>query len=442
MVSQAFSLEGGFSPSTKSTGDSTAAFQNELASLQKPPSSDRHGIQSAIAAPAADIPTPAAAAAALDMPAPAAAAAPSFADNSSWPQIQPVLKNASSVNFTSAADNATAGVQPDYFLGADGKLTPNPNKKTPPKDGAVNIQLEGNKSEIDAKKLANDLQKQSIKDLIGYMKRDNPRAKIPQAWLNILNSQADLPAPTAVQPTDSGPQQQSGGADSTDYGPSASPGGTPSGDQRVGNANVGEAPSSGYQRGELNDNPAPANNGAIPPPVAGDLNICLNGKEPSCTVDQIQKFLTDVGSPAAKEPGFAQTMYDEGVKHNIDPAVAVGFFLQESTCGRYGHAHNNHSVGNIKGSGPDGTDGEFRKYHNWSEGAKDWYNLIDNHYVHGRNLESLSQIIHVYAPNGDMANNEREYAGVVKGIVHNFQAENAQNPHTTVAANTPQTMSG
>ena len=83
------------------------------------------------------------------------------------------------------------------------------------KDGKVNIQVEGNKSEIDAKKLANDLQKQSIKDLIGYLKRDNPKARIPQPWLDILNSQPDLPAPVQ-QPTDSGTSPQSSAPDTPD----------------------------------------------------------------------------------------------------------------------------------------------------------------------------------------------------------------------------------
>ncbi|HEY9757546.1 MAG TPA: hypothetical protein V6C97_20425 [Oculatellaceae cyanobacterium] len=436
MVSRATGFDGAFAHSLTSTGDSSAAFQNELAQLQKPGTGSlvRSGLSPSAAftsdlpaSAAADIPSlvPAVSDSAVSTP-------PSFADSSTWPQIQPVLASAKGVDFTSAADNAKSGAQPDYFLGADGKLVPNPNKTTPSPDGKVNIQIEGNKAEIDAKKLASDLQKQSIRDLIGYFKRDNPGAKIPQYWLDILNSQPDLPNSTQTADNSPQPQQSYQPTSPSDYGPSAPAGAVPQGDQRVGNADVGQAPSSGYRRGEFSDNPTPGDSSAIPPPVPGDLNICLNGHQPSCTVEQIQKFLENVGSPAAKEQGFAQTLYDEGIKHNIDPAVAVGFFLQESTCGRYGHAHYNHSVGNIKGEGTAGTDGEFRRYNTWSEGAKDWYNLIDNHYVHGRNLESLSQIIHVYAPNGDASNNEREYASVVKGVVKGFQQENL---HAQVATN-------
>jgi hypothetical protein len=444
MVSRATGLEGAFAPSESTTSDSSSAFQQEWTQLQRPGISGlvRNGLaQSA----SYTVDAPASAASDIQSIAPPAsdakaAPAPSFADSSTWPQVQSALSSAKSVDFTSAADNTKSGAQPDFFLGADGKLVPNLNKTTPSPDGKINIQVEGNKAEIEAKKLASDLQKQSIKDLIGYFKRANPGAKIPQYWLDILNSQPDLP--NAVQPTDSSsqPSQTYEPASPSDYGPSAPSGALPSGDQRVGSANVGEAPSSGYQRGELSDNPTPTDSRAVPPPVPGDLNILLNGREPSCTVDQIQQFLEKVGSPAAQEKGFAQTLYDEGIKHNIDPAVAVGFFFQESTCGRYGHAHYNDSIGNIKGSGPAGTDGEFRRYHNWSEGAKDWYKLIDDHYVHDRDLQSLSQIIHVYAPNGDANNNEREYASVVKGIVKGFQNENphTESQHTQVAANLPE----
>lgn len=105
--------------------------------------------------------------------------------------------------------------------------------------------------------------------------------------------------------------------------------------------------------------------------------------------------------------------------------MAVGFFLQESTCGKYGRAVENHSLGNIKGRAPEsgGTDGTFRKYDSWAEGARDWARLIDESYVQKRGLQTMSQVISVYAPGSD-GNNERGYVATVKGVVENFKKQN------------------
>jgi hypothetical protein len=117
-------------------------------------------------------------------------------------QIKPVLDKATSVNFSTAAENEKNGTQPDFFLGEDGKLRANPNKKTPNKDGSVNIEVQNkHKSEADAKKLADQLQKAAIKDLISYLQKNNPDAKIPEEWLSILKNEPDLPAaPVPLQP--------------------------------------------------------------------------------------------------------------------------------------------------------------------------------------------------------------------------------------------------
>jgi hypothetical protein len=112
-------------------------------------------------------------------------------------QMRSVLKDAKSINFTSPAQDAKSGQQPDYFLGADGKLRPNPLKTTPNKDGSVNIEVQSkNKNEIDSKKLADQLQKATIKDLINYFKNSHPAGtKVPQDWLDMLSKEPDLPPP-------------------------------------------------------------------------------------------------------------------------------------------------------------------------------------------------------------------------------------------------------
>jgi hypothetical protein len=114
--------------------------------------------------------------------------------------IRGKLDKASSVNFTSAADDAKSGVKPDYILGEDGKLRANPDKTEPNKDGSVNIEVESkNKSETQAKQYADKLQKAAIKDLISYFQQSHPKGRVPQDWLDQLAKEPDLPpAPVPI----------------------------------------------------------------------------------------------------------------------------------------------------------------------------------------------------------------------------------------------------
>ena len=324
------------------------------------------------------------------------------------------------VTFTVAGQ----GPPPDYILGADGNLTKNPAKTSPSPDGSITIQVGGSSPEA-AKAVAKSLQVATVQSQIDYWQRGNPGKPIPHFLQSQLasaqSSTPDVPAPQQERtPT---PQAQSIPQDS---GPAPSQpmryGGQ--GSQSVGPRDIGPAPSSGYRGGGFEQN-GPSDRSVVPPPVAGD--IAIKGP-PSATVEQIQTFLDKIGSPAAKEQGFAQALYDETTRRGIDPAMAVGFFLQESTCGRYGRAHENHSLGNIKGVAPEsgGTDGTFRKYATWTEGVKDWARLIDESYAGKRGLETLSQVISVYAPSSDN-NNESKYVATVKGVVEGFKKQNGGN---------------
>ncbi len=203
------------------------------------------------------------------------------------PQIQSLLHNASRISFTSPAQDAGSGRRPDYFLGADGKLTPNP-KATPSRDGSVSIEVQSsNKSETDAKKLADQLQKATIKDLINYFKADHkPGTPIPQDWLDMLNKEPDLPppvvplepAPVAPAPVDNPapPPQPSQPVDTGSSGGSA--GGSPTGVSYGGDAG-GSAGSSGGGNygGDAGgaSGGSPAANGisdwpSVPPPSGND----------------------------------------------------------------------------------------------------------------------------------------------------------------------------
>lgn len=96
----------------------------------------------------------------------------------------------SKISFTTPAEDAKSGTQPDYYLNSEGKLVKNPNAK-PSSDGSVKIELEGNNSARQTKQYADKLQKQAIGDLVSAYKAANPGAKIPEMWQSILDAQPD-----------------------------------------------------------------------------------------------------------------------------------------------------------------------------------------------------------------------------------------------------------
>ncbi len=338
------------------------------------------------------------------------------------------------INFVAAGD--TGGQIPDFILGADGNLVANPAKTEPSPDGSITIQVDNPEGLMAAKKEAQQLQIAIVNERINYWRRANPNATdIPDFLKGELHAAQNMggfePAQQQPQqiarPTPQPQQQEAPSRPAPSYSGGGGGGVGGGGGQQVGNRQIGEAPSGGYRRGSFEPN-GPIDRTAIPKPVEGDLSI---KGPPSATADQIQTFLEKMGSPAAKEAGFSQALYDACTNRGIDPAVAVGFFLQESTCGRYGRAHDNHSLGNIKGHAPEsgGTDGTFRRYDTWAEGARDWARLIDEAYVEKRGLSTLSQVISVYAPSSD-GNNEAKYVATVNGVVDSFKK---QNNNTAVA---------
>ncbi|MBZ0189751.1 MAG: hypothetical protein K8F91_26125 [Candidatus Obscuribacterales bacterium] len=357
---------------------------------------------------------------------------PAGVDAQSWGQISQMIQAGNEVSFTTAGEGPPA----DFILGADGKLVQNPAKTTPPEGGKVTIQVDGKGDDAGAKQAALRLDVAAIEEKIYYWQKANPgSANIPQylqsmlagaqSRMNVSSAppETNQPAPVQERPQEVAPQpvEQAPAPSQAVSRPSGGGGGGGGSPQRLGNRNIGSAPEGGSRRGSFEPN-GPIDRNAIPKPIEGDLPI---KGPPSANAEQIQEFLLKMGSPAAKEEGFAQALYDATTERGIDPAVAVGFFLQESTCGRYGRAHDNKSLGNIKGTAPEsgGSDGTFRRYNTWAEGARDWARLIDESYVGKRGLTSLSQVIGVYAPSSD-GNNESRYVATVNGVVQNFKNMN------------------
>jgi hypothetical protein len=133
-------------------------------------------------------------------------------------------------------------------------------------------------------------------------------------------------------------------------------------------------------------------------------------------------------SPAAPE---ADKLYDIIVGYELDPAVALAFFAQESQFCTTGicASHDMHSWGGQRaafrpersaGIVHSSLYGAFVSYANWEDGVHDWCELILYGYV-GRGLDTVEAAIPVYAPefdNNDPAvyiNNVRRRVAVWRG---------------------------
>ncbi|HEY9731409.1 MAG TPA: transglycosylase SLT domain-containing protein [Drouetiella sp.] len=102
--------------------------------------------------------------------------------------------NPSKISFTTPAEDAKSGRQPDYYLNTEGKLVKNP-KAQPSADGSVKIEVEGNNTAKDAKQYADKLQKQAISELISQFKQAHPGEKVPEMWQAIVDAQPDTNYP-------------------------------------------------------------------------------------------------------------------------------------------------------------------------------------------------------------------------------------------------------
>jgi hypothetical protein len=139
--------------------------------------------------------------------------------------------------------------------------------------------------------------------------------------------------------------------------------------------------------------------------------------KPTITVNVINQVLEAYHSPAA---GKGQVLYDLGVQYGIDPALALGFFMHESTFGTQGWATETFSLGNMRCIPNHSCEGGYAHFKSWEEGFKAWYELIRNLYVAEWGLVTIDQIIPTYAPSADN-NNEAAYIASVKHAVDTWR---------------------
>ena len=137
---------------------------------------------------------------------------------------------------------------------------------------------------------------------------------------------------------------------------------------------------------------------------------------PTVSADFINRVLNYYHSPAANT---GQALYDDGVKYDIDPVYALAFFMHESSFGTTGVATFTHSLGNIRASaGYKQYDG-YRLYPSWEAGFADWYALIANQYIAQWKLDTVDQIVPVYAPSSE--NDVSAYIQAVKNAVDTWR---------------------
>lgn len=165
---------------------------------------------------------------------------------------------------------------------------------------------------------------------------------------------------------------------------------------------------------------------STPPQPLTDLTLV---SAPRCSLAIFSAVLAAYGSPAAM---FAADLYAILVGYGLDPAVALAFFVHESSCGTAGIAQRTLGWGNVrpaalacvgKKSRRTGVINNFAAYASWADGLHDWAAYILCRYVL-RNLETVRQIIPIYAPTSDR-NNPDAYINAVLTNVARWQAESA-----------------
>lgn len=156
-------------------------------------------------------------------------------------------------------------------------------------------------------------------------------------------------------------------------------------------------------------------------PAPGDHRL---RSAPSLTPAQIDEILRSYGSPAT---GTGEIWYRLGLEYNIDPAYAIAFFIHESGAGTNPNwagmkpdGSTTHNVGNIICAGYPTCYGRFRDYPDWETGIADWYRLIDVEYIRWRGLQTVADIIPIYAPSFE--NDVQGYIQVVTGLVDRWRS--------------------
>jgi hypothetical protein len=130
---------------------------------------------------------------------------------------------------------------------------------------------------------------------------------------------------------------------------------------------------------------------------------------PSLSARRVDGILAAYGSPLS---GHGKDIVALSRKYRVDDAVALAFFVMESRAGTQGRAVQTHSFGNLRPMPNAPSIDGYRYYANWTDGAGEWFSLIRRLYLNQLKLQSVADIVPVYAPSTD----SNEPAVMVAGI--------------------------
>ena len=126
-----------------------------------------------------------------------------------------------------------------------------------------------------------------------------------------------------------------------------------------------------------------------PLPVAG---------KPSLDATRVNDILAAYGSPLK---GQGKAIVGLSAQYKVDDAVALAFFVMESRAGTQGEAVVTRSFGNLRPMpNAPAVDG-YRQYDSWLEGATEWFQLMRALYLDTMKLNTVEDIVPVYAPATD-----------------------------------------
>jgi hypothetical protein len=157
--------------------------------------------------------------------------------------------------------------------------------------------------------------------------------------------------------------------------------------------------------------------------MAKDLTLL---SAPRISVHQFTRVLDKYHSPALIE---ADALYATCLSYKLDPAVALAFFVHESTCGTQGKARETRNWGNIRvGQGRQEKNANgWAWYRTWNDGLADWCQLINRLYIVRWSLTTVAQMVPRYAPRSD-GNAPTAYIKTVLALVNGWQAQDVDVP--------------
>jgi len=157
--------------------------------------------------------------------------------------------------------------------------------------------------------------------------------------------------------------------------------------------------------------------------MANDLTLLTDAR---ISIHQFTRVLDTYHSPALLE---VDALYATCLRYRLDPAVALAFFVHESTAGTVGKATETRNWGNIRvGQGrQDKNANGWAWYRTWNDGLADWCQLINRLYIVRWSLTTVGQLVPRYAPRSD-GNAPTAYIKTILTLVAAWQAQDVDRP--------------